>query len=99
MGDGQNHNYAPYSPSSSPSALFYGPWEGAEDRVTILLNRVPCQHERTNTHARVLYLDMSSAFKELRYHVGVRSSCYLQSVSARMGDGPIQAVIWHVYCE
>ena len=35
----------------------------------------------------------------LLYHVGVRSLCFPQSVGARMGGGPIQAVIWHVYCE
>ena len=28
-----------------------------------------------------------------------RSLCFPESVSARMGSGPSQSVIWHVYCE
>ena len=28
-----------------------------------------------------------------------RSLCFPESVGARMGSGPSQSVIWHVYCE
>ena len=40
-----------------------------EDAVATLLNLVHCHLEKTKTHARVLYLDLSSAFNTLQPHL------------------------------
>ena len=40
-----------------------------EDAVATLINYVLCHLEDANTHARVLYLDMSSAFNTLQSHL------------------------------
>ena len=52
----QNHDYEPH-----PLQFEYRPGRGMEDAVTTLLNLVVGHLENAKAHARVLYLDMSSA--------------------------------------
>ena len=47
----------------------YRPGRGVEDAVPTLINYVLCHLDDTKTHARVLYLDMSSAFNTLQPHL------------------------------
>ena len=45
-------------------------WSGrrVKDTVAILINETLCHLEEAKTHAKVLYLDMSSAFNTLTWH-------------------------------
>ena len=65
----QNYDYEPHSPSSRPSAICISAGERVEDAVTTLLNIVVGHLENAKAHARVLYLDMSSAFNTLQPHL------------------------------
>ena len=51
-----------------PQQLVYRPGRGVEDAVATLLNFVHCHLEKAKTHARDLYLDLSSAFNTLQHH-------------------------------
>ena len=52
-----------------PLQFAYRPGRGVEDAVTTLLNLVVGHLENAKAHARVLYLDMSSAFNTLQPHL------------------------------
>ena len=52
-----------------PLPFAYRPGKGVEDAVATLINYVLCHFEDAKTHARVLYLDMSSAFNTLQPHL------------------------------
>ena len=52
-----------------PLQFAYRPGRGVEDAVATLINYVLCHLEDAKTHARVLYLDMSSAFNTLQPHL------------------------------
>ena len=45
------------------------PWRRVDDAVDTLINYELCHPEEANTHAIVLYLDMSSAFNTLQFHL------------------------------
>ena len=52
-----------------PLQFAYRPGRGVDGAVATLINYVLCQLEDANTHARVLYTDMSSAFNTLQSHL------------------------------
>ena len=52
-----------------PMQFRYRPGRVVEDAVATLINYVLCYIEEAKTHARVLYLDMSSAFNMLQPHL------------------------------
>ena len=46
-----------------------GPGRGVDDAVATIINYVLCHLEDAKTHARVLCMDMSSAFNTLQPHL------------------------------
>ena len=60
----QNHDHEPYSPSSKPYTICISAWEKSGGRSHNLVHL-----EKAKTHARVLYLDLSSAFNTLQLHL------------------------------
>ena len=52
-----------------PLQFAYRPGRGVEDAIATLLNLVHCHLEKAKTHARVLYLDLSSPFNTLQPHL------------------------------
>ena len=61
-----------------------GPGRGVDDAVATLLNYVLCHLEDAKTHARVLYMDISSAFNTLQPHL-LSLTCCLRNVFVESG--------------
>ena len=55
-----------------PLQFTYRPGRGVEDTVATLINYILCHLEEAKRHARVLYLDMNSAFNTLQSHLWVK---------------------------